>query len=93
MRGSLPAIQALKGTLFTVGSFSVKAQEAAKAAPPISLVNGEELIDLLVEHRLGITVTSVELVTDVDESVFSPNADAAGKAGRPAHDPYTHLVR
>lgn len=72
LRGSLPAGQALKGTIFTVDNFSKKAREAAQSAPPITLVDGGELIDLLVKHNIGVTVTRVELVTDIDDDTFSP---------------------
>ncbi|PTA67333.1 restriction endonuclease [Deinococcus arcticus] len=73
LRGSLHNAKALKGTIFTVASFSKKAREAA--APdntvPITLVDGDELIDLLIKHHIGVTVTRVELVTDINDQLFS----------------------
>jgi len=73
LRGSLHNAQALKGTIFTTSAFSAAAKLAAAPtnAVPISLVDGHELIDLLIKHNIGVTVTRVELVTDIDESVFS----------------------
>lgn len=47
-----------KGLLITTGSFSQKAREEATrdGAPPVDLVSGEELCDLLKEYGLGVIV-------------------------------------
>lgn len=48
-----------KGLLITTGSFSADAQKEASrdGAPPIDLVDGDRLCDLLKDYRLGVDVT------------------------------------
>ncbi len=48
-----------KGLLITTGSFTRGAREEATrdGAPPVDLVSGDELCDLLKEYRLGVKVT------------------------------------
>jgi restriction system protein len=54
-----------KGLFVTTGSFSREAtKEAARdGAPPIDLLDGEQLADKLKEFRLGINVEMVERVS------------------------------
>jgi restriction system protein len=56
-----------KGLLITTGSFTADAkQEATRdGAPPVDLIDGERLCDLLKEHRMGV---DVRLVEDVEVS-------------------------
>jgi restriction system protein len=56
-----------KGLLITTGSFTADAkQEATRdGAPPVDLIDGERLCDLLKEHKMGV---SVRLVEDVEVS-------------------------
>jgi len=58
-----------KGLLITTGSFTADAkQEATRdGAPPVDLIDGERLCDLLKEHKLGVR-TLVRQVEDVEES-------------------------
>ena len=60
-----------KGLMITTGSFTRSAiQEATRdGAPPIDLVDGDELADKLKELELGVTTRMVEHVT-VDENWF-----------------------
>jgi restriction system protein len=60
-----------KGLLLTTGTFSRSAQEEATrdGAPPIDLVDGEQLIDLLKDLKLGVRTVLVEQ-TEVDEAWF-----------------------
>lgn len=60
-----------KGLLITTGSFTSEARsEATRAgAPPIDLIDGDRLCDLLKEFGLGVTVETVEEVT-VHEEFF-----------------------
>ena len=75
LRGSLHVAKALKGTVFTLGTFTKQAKEVATpiGAPPISLVDGETLIDLLIEYSLGVTVKTIS-VAEVNEAFFSAQA-------------------
>ncbi len=54
-----------KGLFITTGTFTRGAQEEATrdGAPPIDLIDGEQLVDLLKELRLGVQVQQVESVT------------------------------
>jgi hypothetical protein len=49
-----------KGLLITTGNFSSAAREEATrdGALPIDLIDGEQLCDLLREHRLGVETTT-----------------------------------
>jgi restriction system protein len=62
-----------KGLLVTTGSFTREAQKEATrdGAPPIDLIDGESLCELLKEHRLGVgtTTQTVESV-EIDPSFF-----------------------
>ncbi|MEU4246932.1 restriction endonuclease [Amycolatopsis sp. NPDC026612] len=54
-----------KGLLITTGTFtaSARAEATRDGAPPLDLIDGEELVELLREHKLGITTELVEQVT------------------------------
>ena len=53
-----------RGLVITTGTFSreAKAEAIRDGAPPIDLVDGEQLLDKLKELRLGIEVEMVEKV-------------------------------
>jgi restriction system protein len=61
-----------KGLLITTGSFTAGAkQEATRdGVPPIDLIDGERLCELLKEHRMGVDVRLVEKV-EVSPEFFS----------------------
>ena len=71
LRGSLPYHQAIRGTLITLGKISKGATEAAlfPGAAPITLIDGDKLLDLLIEHGIGIKKRPVEL-WEVDPSAL-----------------------
>jgi restriction system protein len=54
-----------KGLLITTGSFTAEAQrEAARdGAPPVDLIDGDQLCDLLKQYGLGVRTQQVEQVT------------------------------
>lgn len=56
-----------KGLLITTATFSPAARDEATrdGAPPVDLISGEDLCDLLKEYRLGVT-TTVRTIEDVD---------------------------
>lgn len=56
-----------KGLLITTGSFTRAAREEATrdGAPPVDLVSGDELCDLLKEYGLGVTVTK-RVIEDIE---------------------------
>ncbi|HET9152667.1 MAG TPA: restriction endonuclease [Solirubrobacterales bacterium] len=49
-----------KGLLITTGNFTAEAKKEATrdGAPPIDLIDGEQLCDLLKDHRLGVETTT-----------------------------------
>ncbi|RJO66198.1 MAG: restriction endonuclease [Myxococcales bacterium] len=71
LRGSLPYYNAIRGTIITVSDFTKDCVEAAlfPNAAPITLINGDELIRMLVEHGIGVKKTQLEL-EEVDETYF-----------------------
>ena len=60
-----------KGLLITTGSFTRDAQKEATrdGAPPIDLVDGEQLIELLRQLKLGVEAKLVERIS-VDADWF-----------------------
>ncbi|MBN1247615.1 MAG: restriction endonuclease [Anaerolineae bacterium] len=70
LRGSLHRFGAVRGTIITTGGFSKGTMDAAfeSGASPITLIDGEKLVDLLVAHEIGVTKRTVEyLEFDVAE--------------------------
>lgn len=69
LRGSLHYFKALRGTIITSGKFSNGAKEASLApnVAPITLIDGEKLLDLLIEYQIGIAAKTVEY-HEFDES-------------------------
>lgn len=58
-----------RGLVISSGGFSKGAREEAAEAnrSPISLVDGEQLIELLIEHRIGVTARAIEIL-ELDET-------------------------
>lgn len=71
LRGVLPIHKAIRGTIITLGNFSKGCTEVAlfSGAAPIGLINGEKLLELLVEHEIGIQKRPATLY-ELDESYF-----------------------
>ena len=72
LRGALPYHQAIRGTIITLGTFSQGCQEAAlyPGAAPISLIDGDKLIELLLKHEVGVKKRPQALI-EVDDSYFA----------------------
>lgn len=64
LRGALYYFSANRGTIITTGRFSKGAQEAAfmPGAPPITLIDGERFLDLLIEHEIGVRKRGIQLL-------------------------------
>jgi restriction system protein len=71
LRGSLHRFKAQKGTIITLGDFGRGAKDSAfeMGAAPITLINGDTLIDQLIQHEIGVKKKAVEYF-EVDEKVF-----------------------
>ena len=63
LRGSLHRVSASQGIVVTTSDFTKDAFEAANefGAPPISLINGKKLVQILAEQNLGIETNEVQL--------------------------------
>lgn len=78
LRGSLYRFNAVRGTIVTTSRFAQGTQNAAFAtgAAPITLIDGDKLIDLLIEHGIGVRKRTVELLgVDVDAFAASRKDD------------------
>ncbi|TXD34239.1 restriction endonuclease [Lujinxingia vulgaris] len=75
LRGSLYRFNAVRGTIITTSRFSKGTIDAAFATgtAPITLIDGDKLIDLLIEHGIGVRKRTVELL-EVEPGDFSDEA-------------------
>ncbi len=92
LRGALPYHQAIRGTIITLGKFAQGCKDAAiyPGAAPITLIDGDKLIELLLKHGVGVKKRQATLI-EVDESTFEeangitdgspPNGDEDGASG------------
>ncbi|MFT4070941.1 MAG: restriction endonuclease [Dysgonamonadaceae bacterium] len=71
LRGSLHRFDAFQGTIITLSDFAKGAKDAAfaKGAAPLTLINGDKLIDLLIKNNIGI-IPKVANYYLVDEKYF-----------------------
>ena len=76
LRGSLHRFHAVRGTIITTGKFAKGTAAAAfeAGAAPITLIDGEKLINLMLEHGIGVHKRRVELL-EVEPSAFSDSVD------------------
>ncbi|MHB1072790.1 MAG: restriction endonuclease [Gemmatimonadaceae bacterium] len=76
LRGSLHRFGAVKGTIISLGGFAKGAQAAAfeAGAAPITLIDGEKLLDLLVENGIGVRTKTIELL-EFDAAALQPPPD------------------
>lgn len=71
LRGSLWYFDAVRGTIITTGRFTKGASDVAfaKGAAPIALIDGERLLDLLIEHNIGIRRREIRILEFDGESL------------------------
>ena len=68
--GALDGKNANKGLIITTASFSTPAKDAAKASTKhIALIDGKELIDLMIQYNIGCQVKGIE-IRELDEAFF-----------------------
>jgi restriction system protein len=79
LRGSLHRFNAVRGTIITTGRFSKGVEEAAfeRGAAPITLIDGEKLLDLLFENQIGVTKRQVEYWEFAAEKLAQFEAEGA----------------
>ena len=72
LRGSLYRFDAVRGTIVTTSRFAKGTQAAAFATgtAPITLIDGDKLIDLLIEHGIGVHKRTIELL-EVDTAALA----------------------
>jgi restriction system protein len=77
LRGALPYHDAIQGTIITLGSFTKGCKEAAifRGAAPITLIDGDRLLELMEEHEVGVVKKPAKLFAP-DESYFEDGGDA-----------------
>ena len=75
-RGALHYHKAIRGTLISLSSFSRGCQEAAisPGVAPIGLIDGDHLIELLFEHRVGIKERPA-ILYEIDEDYFKESSN------------------
>lgn len=63
LRGSLHRWGAVRGTIITTSGFAKGTKDAAfdAGAAPITLIDGERLLDLLIENGIGVSKRNLEL--------------------------------
>ncbi len=79
MRGSAEVDQ--RGLIITTSSFTKAAIEEAKAPNkmPVSLIDGNKLVDLLIDNEIGIKIEQVSIISLKSEFFESNSEDAIYK--------------
>jgi len=72
LRGALPYHGAIRGTIITTGGFAQGCKDAAlfPGAAPITLIDGDKVIELLLKHGVGVKKKPQALI-EIDESYFA----------------------
>ncbi|MGU7884613.1 restriction endonuclease [Burkholderia sp. AW50-3] len=72
LRGALPYHGAIRGTIITTGGFAQGCKDAAlfPGAAPITLIDGNKVIELLLKHSVGLKKKPQTLI-EIDESYFA----------------------
>jgi len=71
LRGSLPFFDAVRGTIVSTGGFSKPAKDVAffQGAAPITLIDGDTLVSLLIEHDIGVRRREIRILEFDSESL------------------------
>lgn len=83
LRGSLHRFDAVRGTIIALGRFGKGIREAAveRGAAPITLIDGDKLLDLLIEHEVGVhkkVIETLELdVAPIEKAAAREKVDEA----------------
>ena len=78
LRGDMMALPDVdQGMIISTSGFSAGAAAVARVrnAPPIVLIDGDRLADLLIEHGIGVRVEQVEVVTFDEERLWVEDED------------------
>jgi restriction system protein len=76
LRGSLHRFGAVKGTIISLGGFSKGARDAAfePGVAPITFIDGEKLLDPLIDKGIGVRTKTVALLEVAPEEITGPGA-------------------
>ena len=79
LRGSLGLFDAARGSIITTGGFTKGAKEIGFVPnlAPITLIDGERLLDMLIEHDIGIRRSEIKIMEFDHDSLsqFEPDTD------------------
>ncbi|MDE2821336.1 MAG: restriction endonuclease [Chloroflexota bacterium] len=80
LRGSLHRFDAVRATIITTGGFTKSAKDAAfeKGAAPITLIDGERLLELLIEYEIGIRRKEIRILEFDRDSLVELETEAEG---------------
>jgi restriction system protein len=80
LRGSLHYSDAIRGTIITTSNFTKECSKYAfyRGAPPITLIDGEGLLDLLMKYKIGVLRHQKD-VFEIDENYFKTKVDESLK--------------
>lgn len=78
LRGSLYRFNAVRGTIIATSGFSKGTRDAAfeRGAPPITLIDGDKLIALLIEHELGVRKKAIEILELDEQALLSEGEES-----------------
>ena len=78
LRGSLYRFDAVRGTIVATSRFAKGAVKAAFAPgqAPITLIDGDTFMDLLIEHGIGVRTRPIDVLT------FDPEGLSSVESGR-----------
>ncbi len=70
--GALSGKHATRGVFITTSEFSSEAEEFARNVPQyrIILIDGENLAQLMIEHKVGVSVSRTLEIVEIDENFF-----------------------
>lgn len=70
--GALHGKRARKGVFLTTGSFSTEARDyVSHIDPKVVLVDGHQLVDLMIDHDLGVGTSATYTVKRIDSDFFA----------------------
>ena len=82
LRGSFHRFGAVRGTIIAMSKYSKGTRDAAfeSGAAPITLIDGEKLIELLLAHGIGVRKKTLE-VLELDAGAFAEVEESLGDQG------------
>jgi restriction system protein len=69
LKGALQYHDAIRGTVITTGTFARGCREVAEKGTPITLIDGDNLVKLMIKHGLGITKSRID-IPSIDDEFF-----------------------